>query len=319
MSKSRDRIVLIGNGTLAARGLEVLSRYVDIPLVIADFRDDGSDSWRTSLVKKARMLGFEDGTSILQPKNPNNDETINRLKSVSPDVLLSLQCRHIIRQPLYSVARSATLNVHNAPLPLLRGCDPFGWAIHDGLKCMGTTLHRIQDEGVDNGSVVDQRLWPILENSTAWDLYQEGMDQAVRMLEGLFSRASLPSFDGVVQDERYVTYHPMGQFDFSKMEIDWTMVADTLSAWIRSRVFPPFHLPFFRVGSRKIEVLRCRKTDERGLPGTVLKCNPLTIAAKWGAIEFSTLKVDGREVGSLEAVEVLGLHPQQFRCLISDV
>jgi len=306
----RIKVVVIGNGTLASKGLEVLRRCVDVPLVIADVRDNGSDTWRISLAKSARKFGFKDGETLLQPKNPNDDETVRCLRSVEADILLSLQCRHIIREPLFRSPRLATLNVHNAPLPLLRGCDPFAWAIHDGLRCMGVTLHQILDDGVDNGPVVEQKLWSISNDSTAWDLYEEGLDQSVRMLEEFFSQDLPLVFDGVLQEERYVTYHSMGQFDFSLMEIDWTIGADTLSSWIRSRIFPPFHLPFFRVGTRTVEVLRCRKTNERGSPGTVLKCKPLTIAVKRGAIEFTTLKIDGQRMG-FSAADFLGLHPQQ--------
>ncbi len=304
----KTKVVVIGNGTLASRGLESLCRYVDVPLVIADVRDDGCDTWRDSLAKTARSLGFVDDETLLMPSNPNNEDVTQRIRAIAPDVLLSLQCRHIIRKPLFDVSRLATLNVHNAPLPLLRGCDPFGWAIHDGLKQMGVTLHQILDEGVDNGPIVEQKCWTIYDDSTAWDLYREGLNQSVKMLEDFFSQKTISAIDGVRQEDRYVTYHSMGQFDFSKMEINWTMVADTLSSWIRSRVFPPFHLPFFRVGSRKIEVVCCRKTDERGFPGTVLKTTPLTIAAKWGSVEFIRLKIDGVEV---ESFDELGLQKNQ--------
>jgi methionyl-tRNA formyltransferase len=308
----RSKIVIIGNGTLACKGLQALSGCVDVPLVVADTRDSGTDTWRLSLIRIAREMGFKDGETLLQPRNPNDQEVIEKIKGIGPDVILSLQCRQIIRERLFSLPRLATLNLHNAPLPLLRGCDPFGWAIHDGLKQMGVTLHRILDEGVDNGPVVCQSLWSISNDTTAWDLYQEGIVQAVEMLREFFSFPLKEGICGVVQDERHVTYHPMGQFDFSEMEIDWNMTAEALSAWIRARIFPPFHLPFFLVNGHKAEIRCCSKSDIKGIPGTVMNCSPLTIAAKLGSIKISSLRVNGQEMDPANAVRLLKLATNQM-------
>ncbi|MBV5268347.1 MAG: hypothetical protein JZU67_07625, partial [Burkholderiaceae bacterium] len=83
---------------------------------------------------------------------------------------------------------------------------------------------------------------------------------------------------GIHQEEKFVTYHPMGQFNFSDMKVDWTLIAETLSAWIRARIFPSFHLPLFYIGSRKIEILRCRKIEGNFSPGTIVGLNPLVVS-----------------------------------------
>ena len=76
--------------------------------------------------------------------------------AVGADLVISVQCARIIREPLIRVPRRGVVNVHNSPLPLLRGCDPFAWAIHDGLRMHGVSLHDVPDAGVDNGAVYDQ-------------------------------------------------------------------------------------------------------------------------------------------------------------------
>lgn len=286
MDTLRPRIVIIGNGTLASRGLKALFSKADIPLVIADCHDDFSDSWRESLAGCARRLGFKAGQTLIQPSNANSKEVLSLVQAVEPDILLSLQCRHIIRQDLLSIARIGTYNLHNAPLPLLRGCDPFPWAIHDGLKIMGVSLHQIQDEGIDNGPLVGQRLWSIQDDTTSWDLYQTALDEALMLITDTFSKA-LPK--PVEQESQWSTYHPMNQFDFSVLEVDWSQVADTLSAWIRSRIFPPRQLPFFltKGGSVRVEIIRCRKVHcISKKTGIVASVSPLVISAKWGGMEL---------------------------------
>lgn len=300
------KIVIIGNGTLASRGLSALLDFAEVPLVIADSHDDGRDSWRESLVGAAKCLGFIQGKTLLQPSNPNSEDTLRAIKNVAPDIILSLQCPHIIRKDLFSIPPAGTYNLHNAPLPLLRGCDPFSWAIHDGLQTMGVTLHQILDEGIDNGPIVAQRLWEISNDQTAWDLYLKALDEAVILLKKSFS-SQLPK--PIPQQAEWSTYHPMLQFDFSTTLIEWNTVADTLSAWIRSRVFPPIQLPKFTFGKTSFaEILSCKKVNStQKKPGRVDSIYPLVISAKWGGIHLIKVKYEGEEFSGEKFAERVGL------------
>jgi methionyl-tRNA formyltransferase len=289
---------------LAAAGLERIREVAEIALVIADKHDNGVDTWRQSLVGRALTLGYVSGETLLQPGNPNRQDVAAAIDAVKPDIILSLQCRHIIRKELFSRPSIGTFNLHNAPLPLLRGCDPFSWAIHDGLQIMGVSLHQILDEGVDNGPVAAQRLWRIGAEDTAWSLYGRALEEALSLLTDTL-KGPLPV--PVPQDERFCTYHPMGQFDFSGQQVDWTMVADTLSAWIRARIFPPMQLPHFFAGTKKYEIVKCSKTVSQGVPGTVLSLDPLVISAKWGGIELKALRKDGEPIAPASLVKEHGL------------
>merc|ERR1719409_665539 len=150
-STSPPKVVLIGDGSMAARGLALLKSLpgIEVPLVIADAADPGVDSWRLSLVKAARSLGYTIGENLVQPKFPHSRAVLEKLGELKPTLIISLQCRKIMRMPFIKTA-NVVVNCHNAPLPLLRGCDPFAWAIHDGLRQMGVTLHQVLDEGIDN-------------------------------------------------------------------------------------------------------------------------------------------------------------------------
>jgi methionyl-tRNA formyltransferase len=126
LDKRRPRVIVIGNGTIAVRGLYILRDLaVDTPLVIADSQDSGSDSWSLSLMKAAAELGYQKNLTLLNPKNPNTEFVLDRIKAANPDFILSLQCRRILRYPILGIPRYGVINLHNSPLPLLRGCDPF--------------------------------------------------------------------------------------------------------------------------------------------------------------------------------------------------
>jgi methionyl-tRNA formyltransferase len=303
-------VVLIGNGTAAVRVLHALRDVgCEVPLVLADPGDRGKDTWRESLVRHARELGYQDGATLLQPDNPNDPLICQRVAEVNADLLLSVQCRRLLAPPLVTIPKRGAVNLHHAPLPLLRGCDPFAWAIHDGLLFMGVTLHRVEAVGVDDGPIYATRRWPIRDDTTAWDLYQRALEEDVALAQESLPAIASGNLAAVPQDPRYVTYHPKGQFPFEDLEVRWTQPARALSAWIRARIFPPLQVPYFQFRGVRIEVLRCRATVGRAPAGHVLRTAPLEIAAADGAIELIEVRWNGQTLSGAEWAHTVELAP----------
>ena len=292
-----ESVVLIGSrSNISVIGFRILREAgVSVPLVITGDEDPGVDDWRLSLAKAARDAGYEEGNNLVTVNNPHTGEILSRIRAVSADLVLSLQWRRIIRGPLIQLAKRGVVNLHNSPLPLLRGCDPFSWAIHDGLEMMGVTLHQVVDEGVDSGPILTQRVWPITAAATAWSLYLD----AIRESELLLRETLLALISGdlvqEVQDARYAGYHPMAQFRFEDLEVNWNLPAVTVSAALRSRIFPPFQLPFFIVATQVVEIVRCHAVSLHGEPSIVASIDPFAIGAKRGAIQIDRVRIDGVE------------------------
>jgi methionyl-tRNA formyltransferase len=98
------RVVLIGNGTIAVKGLYILKDLgINVPLVLADPKDPGEHTWRLSLLRAATELGYERDRNLFAPENPNDPRLISVIAKSSPTLVLSLQCRRIIRKPLISI------------------------------------------------------------------------------------------------------------------------------------------------------------------------------------------------------------------------
>jgi len=97
------------------------------------------------------------------------------------------------------------LNVHNGPLPRYRGVSPINWALKNGERSHGVTIHEITP-GIDDGPIVAQ-----LEYS----IYPE-----IDEVEGVYARAlrygwtlfeqTMPLLDRIEatpQDEKQATYY----------------------------------------------------------------------------------------------------------------
>lgn len=289
------RVVLLGSrSTASVTALRILQELgCEVPLVISGDEDPGTDDWRLSLAKAARDAGHKDGAGLAVVHDPHSPEMLARIKAAAPDVVLSVQWRRILKPSLIALASRYVVNLHNAPLPMLRGCDPFSWAIHDGLEVMGVSLHQVPDTGVDSGPVLAQRLWPVRKNSTAWSLYEESLPEAERLMRESLPGTLAGTLPAVPQDPRRSSYHPLGQFRFGELEARWELPSTVVSSALRSRVFPPFQLPFFMSGGRKVEIIECEAASGRGTAGTVLSTDPLRIATKPGALQITRARIEG--------------------------
>ena len=283
-------LVIIGNGSMASRGLQLINSMnnLKVSLCIVDESDSGKDTWRQSFLKTAKELNKD----IIVTKFPHSKHVLEKLDELKPDLLLSLQCTKIIREPIINKFRLGCVNCHNAPLPLLRGCDPFAWAIHDGLKQMGVTLHQVPTSGIDDGPIIAQKRWPIKSDTTAWDLYNKGLDFCENLLQDNLLHILNGTNQFVSQDEKYVTYHPANAFPYQPLTIDWTQSAATISALARARIFPPFQVPTLNSGDIKIKRIESISETTKEKPGTIINVSPFKIAARWGTLLISELEGD---------------------------
>lgn len=84
----------------------------------------------------------------------NNDESLNRIREMKPDVLVSILGNEIFKKPLLEIA--PCLNLHTALLPKYRGLLPTFWVLRYGESKTGVSVFLV-DEGIDSGPIVVQR------------------------------------------------------------------------------------------------------------------------------------------------------------------
>lgn len=262
------KILLIGRGTIAVNGLMLLANRQRVPnVILCDAHDDGVDTWTLSLYKAARSLGFVDGVNVFRQKKINDPEFIETLQKRfhDIDIILSLQPRALFKMPFIRLARMGVVNLHFAPLPKLRGTSTCSWGILDGLTHMGVTFHLIQDEGIDNGPIISQTLFPIKHTDTAWSLFHACIQHGTNMLEKKIGKILLWKIPLVLQNETDATYHPMHELDFSQSQVDLRQPVERVDRFIRAMIFPPVQLPWFFYQEEKIYIAGIKKIQKSSI------------------------------------------------------
>lgn len=106
------------------------------------------------------------GLSILRPASVNAPEFVAHVRDVlRPDLIVSVAASQIFKDPLLRIPPLGCINIHGALLPRYRGMLPSFWTLYNGEREGGVTVHYM-NPGIDDGSIIAQRRFPIHEGDT---------------------------------------------------------------------------------------------------------------------------------------------------------
>ena len=106
---------------------------------------------------------------VLKTDDVNSPEYLERLRGLGVDLLVSVAAPEIFRAELLSYPSHGCINVHNSLLPRYQGMLPSFWALANGEKVTGTTVH-FMNEQIDGGDIILQEEVPIEEGDTLHSL-----------------------------------------------------------------------------------------------------------------------------------------------------
>ena len=161
------RAVVFAYHDVGVRCLSVLLAHeIEVALVVTHRDDPKENVWFGSVERLAREHGLE----IATPADPI--EVAAQVQAIEPDFLFSFYYRHMLPAPLLAAARHGAYNVHGSLLPRYRGRVPVNWAVLNGERETGATLHEMVVRP-DAGGIVDQMAVPILPDDTAQDVFRK--------------------------------------------------------------------------------------------------------------------------------------------------
>ncbi len=85
--------------------------------------------------------------------NPNDAAFLSALQQRGSEVLVSVACPFILREPLLRLPPLGCINIHHAPLPRYKGMMPTFWQMYHGEKSVGVTVHYMEPE-IDSGDAL---------------------------------------------------------------------------------------------------------------------------------------------------------------------
>ncbi|MBF0479348.1 MAG: formyl transferase [Candidatus Omnitrophica bacterium] len=124
----------------------------------------------------------EQNIPCLVTENFNDAAALDWMRSLSPDIVMSLGNSQMLKKTFLSIAPQGVIGFHPALLPQNRGRHPLIWALALGLKETGSTFF-FMDEGADTGDIINQVKIPICYEDDARTLYDKVTQTAISQME----------------------------------------------------------------------------------------------------------------------------------------
>jgi methionyl-tRNA formyltransferase len=185
------RVVFFGNseGAFSNRHFEALLTLPCAIVGVADVPPARRTSTNTAVAATNFSSTAKDlGIPAFEPASPNTPDFIAAMQRLKPDVFLVVGYTNLLKPELLAVPRLLAANFHASLLPAYRGKHPLYWALQNGEKRVGLTVH-VMDQGLDTGDILYQVCEAVLPGDTVADLYEKIMIQSVPLVSRLLADA----------------------------------------------------------------------------------------------------------------------------------
>jgi UDP-4-amino-4-deoxy-L-arabinose formyltransferase/UDP-glucuronic acid dehydrogenase (UDP-4-keto-hexauronic acid decarboxylating) len=226
-------------------GLEALKREkFDIQAVFSHEDDPEENVWFGSVVEWAKTHQVP----VFCPDRVNSPEWIEKIRTLSPEVIFSFNYRHLLRRDILTIPQAGAYNLHGSLLPAYRGRCPVNWVLVNGEKHTGVTLHHMT-EAADAGDIVGQKRVVVDFEDTALSLYRKLCAKADELLAEVLPLIKKGSAPRIPQDLRKGSYYGGRRPEDGK--IDWNWPAARIYNLIRAVTEPyPGAFTFLPEGER---------------------------------------------------------------------
>lgn len=277
---SAPRILFFGYSEVGYDCLKLLLDRGDEVVALITHQDaPGENIW----FKTPALVASERGLPIFTPDSVNNEEWIERIREMKPDLILSVYYRNMISPKVLAIPRLGAFNMHGSLLPKYRGRAPINWAVLHGEPLMGMTLHRMV-KAADAGAIVDQEGVDISPQDTAEQAFRKVLPLAREVLARQIGPLLAGDARETPQDDSQASY--FGGRCAEDGRIDWRGTSSAIFNLIRA-VTDPYPGAFTELAGKRLMVWWAEPVAQRGgVPGEILSMEPFIVATGDAALQL---------------------------------
>jgi methionyl-tRNA formyltransferase len=251
------RAVVFAYHNVGVRCLKVLLAHgVEVSLVVTHGDAAQETIWFESVAEAAALYDLP----LASPAEPNTAGLADRIAGLRPDFLFSFYYRRMLKATLLRLASRGAYNMHGSLLPKYRGRAPVNWAVINGERETGASLHCMVEEP-DAGPIVGQQAVPIFPDDTAFEVFNKVTVAAELVLDRALPSLIDDSASHVPQDLGSGSYFGARAPDDGR--IDWSAPAHVVHNLIRG-VAPPYPGAFGFLRGSTLRVLGSLEEHRRG-------------------------------------------------------
>jgi methionyl-tRNA formyltransferase len=209
-----------------------------------------------------KVAAQELGLEVYQPERIRDPEAAEKLRRLSPDLLVVVAYGQIIPPSVLAIPKLGAVNVHASLLPRHRGAAPVAHAILAGDRETGVTIMRM-DEQLDHGPILATRKTVIAPGEDAVALTSRLAAIGAELLVATVAR--IETIKAIDQDHARATLAPRLRREDG--ELEWEIGAGEIDRRVRAlQPWPGVTLPTYR---GRVKVLSGHVEGNRYVPDVV--------------------------------------------------
>jgi methionyl-tRNA formyltransferase len=241
-----------------------------------------------------KPVALEHGIEVLQPERIRDEQCLERLAALSPDLGVVAAYGKLLPEALLRIPPLGLINVHASLLPRWRGAAPVHRAVIAGDEVTGVTIMRVVKE-LDAGAMFAAESRPIGPDETSPQVESDLAVMGARLLVDVVDLIASGRATETPQDETRVTLAP--KIAKGEGAIDWNRPARALHNLIRG--LQPWPLVSAHLEGERILLHASQPTEEivDRAPGVITRADGDTLAVAAGdrhTLRLLSIQREGR-------------------------
>ena len=291
------KTIFMGTPEFAIPSLKVVSQNTDLKLIFT--KEDKRNARGNKIIySPVKQFGLDNDIEVIQPKRMKDEEVIDKIKEVNPDLIVVVAYGKILPKEIIDIPKYGIINVHSSLLPKYRGASPIHSAILNGDKESGVSIMYIE-EGLDSGDVILKETCEITEDDTLGTLHDRLKELGAIGLEKALKLIEVGEVKAEKQDDSKATF--VKPITKEQAKIDWNNAKEVIFNQIRGlNPFPGAYT--HNEKNENIKIYKSEKLEKEyvGENGTVVemtKKGPVVKVAN-GALRLLEIKFEGKKLQS---------------------
>lgn len=245
---------------------------------------------------EVKKIAGENRLKILQPASLKDENFINEIRILVPDLIFVVAFR-ILPREVFIIPRFGSINLHASLLPKYRGAAPINWAIIKGEKETGVTTFFLEEK-VDTGNIILQNKCEITDDDDAGSLHEKlallGAETVLSTVKLIESSSGTPP----VNKQDNILASPAPKITPEICKINWNDTAQNVYNFIRG--LSPYPGAYTHHRGNRLKIYKSKISTEnisgQTSPGQIMSNdNNLYVCCADGFLEILELQLEGKK------------------------
>ena len=296
-----NTILFMGTPQFAVPSLEALVESGYKPVLVISQPDKPKGRKRKLQSPEVKIKALELGLSVIQPIDVNSSETLEQLRDIEPDLIVTVAYGGYLKKTIRKMPKYGCINLHPSLLPQYRGSSPLNYSLFNGDDKTGVTIFKIVAK-MDAGPILYQKQYDIDPDENYTKLYDRLSKEGAKDLIKSIQLMEEKSIQLVKQDDSLATF----SFKIEKDDtyIDWSNSALNICNMVRGLSEKPGAVTYFR--DKAIKIIKATPWDDidKHEPGTIVdipKNQGILVSTGAGNLMIDEVQPAGKKVMSAAA------------------